>query len=300
MIPFFKGLYEKFTKKKGSHSLKEFEYDKEYEKFRKDIRGNYFRMVLFGSSNTGKSYFLKNYLLKLILDQYDCVVLFITDSIVYEYIDTFRKLGFPDNCIRICTRNHLQCLQYMIAKQAMNRDIEKSKKMKKNIFRSNLLFIWDDVLDPKITGEKIFVDQFTNYRHYQISIIFVAQITTKIITPQIRNNISFFGFFKLPDQYQKRILIDNIGACLNNANDAEKPFYNNEYCHDAESLYKDIIGSKDYGHIIINGKNVIVHMTNGDHYNKCEKNDTHIDDESEEPASVEETDYNIYTSVPEK
>jgi len=203
--------------------------------FKKQIRNNFFRCLIYGSTGSGKTYFLLNTLIPMIKDQYDDI---------FVFTRSFNKKDYKDYpCV---FKNHYNILKKLISVQ------EKKKEAK----RGNILIIWDDILDKKLFDKKEFKEQFINLRHLNVSLILLTQICNKIIATEMKGNTEFSVFFRINHRAQRRELIQKICECL----DDEDELIDKQLIVKAKKIYKDKIKNKKYGYLIFNYKDQILNL----------------------------------------
>jgi len=178
----------------------------------KKLNKNYFKMLIMGASNSGKSYFLMNTILPLLKKKYDEYCIFTREFNKREYQHTFRTKMRKEPRIYIGKDNILEKIRKIMNAQREN--VKKYDKRGIPIYHTNILFIFDDIIDEKLFKEPLFMELFFNMRHMQISTILCAQLTNKAIATQMKGNTDFFVMFRIGDMYQRRFYEEIIGGCL--------------------------------------------------------------------------------------
>jgi len=180
--------------------------------FKASLRQDFFRMLIYGASGSGKSFFLTKKLLPMIKDQYNAIFIFtLPENNGYYKKAVEREMNKK---LYLVNQGFLPVLKKITEQQRGNTSGKDELGNPK--FRSNLLFIWDDVLSEKVLRNQEFVDQFTHMRHLHISTILITQITNKAISPQLRSNVTHSVIFKINDYMQRRDvhkLLENVVAC---------------------------------------------------------------------------------------
>lgn len=212
----------------------------------KEIKKKFFRMIVFGSSQSGKTYFVLNILLPSIINSYDTIYVFTTKGNKKSYENKFDELNLKknDQNYEIITKNYIEELENLRDQQEDN--VIGTNDIGENIYGSNVLIIWDDILDGKVTKQKPFRDMFTNMRHLQFSTIFLTQIVNKVITTDMKANTSYFVIFKIGHYDQRREALKLIKGSIGLPTDSDK-------MAQAKALkcYHENIQNPEYGYLII-------------------------------------------------
>ena len=183
------------------------------------------RLIVTGSSNTGKS-FLVEQLVKKHVDKFYKIVICGNRN---------RLLDFPETA---CITSHYKSDSEPIFNPFTEIDSYQVKLNKGNQF----LLIIDDLME--IVYQSAVVSKiFSAGRHLQTSVILLCQSfypsgAGKNIYPQIKNNSSVFIFTKLRSKNQ----IANISRHLQEDKKSQKFFV---------ELYKKHVQSKKYGYLVV-------------------------------------------------
>lgn len=187
-----------------------------------------FRSIIFGSSGSGKSFFLTQKLFPKIQEQYDFIVVF-TRPTNYEYYirqtyDTYANRPLPPpkqswfsfnpepqpvtNFVYVSTDPN-EFTTIIDSMPEYQQDNIKSIDDEGNpVYKYRGLFIFDDVLDERFSKSQSIINVFTHYRHYNIDTFFLVQTSAVQITPLMRNNIDIFIMTKMK-------LAEMRNRCLN-------------------------------------------------------------------------------------
>ena len=267
------------------HKKHQMKIAEEYNDMKKAMRLNYFNAIFLGKTNSGKTYMLNNFVLPAIIDMYDVIVVFTRKNNVESYTDDIvKKLKFPKANLMFVVDHYLEQLNKLVILQENNID----KNSEKLAYKSNILIIWDDVLDSKMFDSDMFTRQFTNFRHLQISVILLSQITNKIINTRIKGNITFNFIFRINNKRQKDEVYDLIEQSIINDNDMND-IDNKNSKDEAKKLYRECVLKNKYGHIVISEDGTILHKT--------KKNELDNDDNSDDNSDNDDTDETDYKRI---
>jgi hypothetical protein len=209
----------------------------------------FFRCIIFGSSGSGKTYLVLNRILPMLKNSYDNVIVFTRSHNNKQYRKAIKKIfgDYPT----IINSNFKGNLKKIRVKQERNEDKELSKKEDHPVYRSNLLFIWDDILDESLFKDQDFMDQFTNMRHLQCSTIVLSQVSNKVINTQMKANTNYFIFFKLNNKIQRRMALNMIEEVV------DWKFGSKDPAEDSKKIWNKNVIDKKYGYIVITDDNEI-------------------------------------------
>lgn len=210
--------------------------------FRHSIRKDFFRMCIIGNSGSGKTYFTLKILYPMIRNQYDEVFIFTRSHNNIQY----NKI-IPE--AHIFNKDFLDHVVMIRAKQEVN--IKQYASDGKPIYKTNVLLIWDDILDKKMFNDQLFVDLFTNMRHLQTSTILITQLSSGVLNTAIKSNCTHFAIFRINDPHQKRPVMRIIESGIVNTYAREKIFLELEEAKKkASDLYNSAIMRQEYGYIL--------------------------------------------------
>jgi len=262
----------------------------------KAFREDYFRCIFYGGTKSGKTYLLLNSVLPSIIDQYDNVFIFTKKDNKTEYEHAMKAMGLPETHYKMVFSQYILQLKRIRMLQEINVNEQLSQKKGKTVFNTNILVIWDDVLDEKLFNEPDFLDQFTNFRHLQISVILLSQITTKILNPRIKSNVKFYIFFRINDAHQRRECISILEGCILKANDRKSITTNAKF--EADDLYRSVIGLGKWGHIVCDETGEILHITDQlKKENNTQKDQINTTESNDKPKSNTSNDMSDCNSV---
>lgn len=216
-----------------------------YKQLIKRFKNDYFRMIIFGCTGSGKSYFLAKQLYPIIKKNYDNIVVF-----TRKFNATFYEKQIP-NCSLITDKDTiLDSIKRIKETQEMN--IKKLDNLGCPIYKTNILFIFDDIVDEKLFKDDEFKEIFFNLRHLQISVILLSQISNTAINTSLKANCQFFVIFKLNDMYQKRFAMQLIEQSVMNE---DPSFTDNDIKTKSKKIMISSLYDKKYGKIIIDDQN---------------------------------------------
>ena len=162
------------------------------------INNDYFRMLIFGSSGSGKTYFTLHKLLPELRKRYHQVFL-----ISPSYLKSQYEQVIPRHCL-----THIDCHKFKKGYELkdvlkmIQATIEKTKigrdQTGHTMYKYKTLIIFDDALHETVDQE--LSNSFAHFRHYQTSLIFLSQHTKKICSPMMLGNTNFIVMFNMKGQ----------------------------------------------------------------------------------------------------
>lgn len=207
----------------------------------KNVNRGYFRMLIFGASNSGKSTFLLRKLWPILTKKYEKVIL-----ISPEFNHTqYRKVIGNKLTFKSTECGTKEIIAYITAlKEGIIKNMQ-TGETKSGIptYKYNTLLIFDDVYIKNLNKDDNFISIFSSFRHIQVSTIYLAQNIENMTTPTMRINSTFIVYFRLPGRGGKTAIKD-IGDQLFINDDKErtaKAFY----------IYKERVLNIKYGCIIL-------------------------------------------------
>jgi archaellum biogenesis ATPase FlaH len=236
--------------------------------FLKSLKDDYFRMLILGESGSGKSYYLKHYILPTIVSKYTMYYIFTTKTLVDYYKKILTDLKIDSNHVKVFGFDGENILTIPLIIASIGTNIDKNERIeqlpdKQWKYRDSSLFIFDDILNPTVMNNTIFESMFTNFRHLQISVIVIAQISNKSVSTRIRSNTSHLVLFALTST-QADYPIDSIARTIT----AKYYTLGTKKIKDiAKTLYYEITNKK-YGKIKIYNNTIEFDKQDRDSVNK--------------------------------
>jgi hypothetical protein len=211
--------------------------------FTNELKKKYFRIILLGKSQSGKTYFLENRIIKNIREDYDKIIIFTDDM----NKNSFKKKFEPCSVI---SKNHEEVLRKMTDKikksYVYNDNNEKLYAKNGDLLRPyNFLFVFDDIFSPKLLKSEIFIELICILRHLQISVVFITQHCEIILNRLIKSQSDMIVLMKTSDQYSRNRFIDIIQTALINDYEDKKRK------EKAMKIYNEIVLNNKYGKVIV-------------------------------------------------
>lgn len=246
-----------------------------------------FRMMIYGASNTGKTYFLKNFLLPVLKKKFDKVYIFTVKHNVEPYKRRLESLGFVDteSYTIFDDPNPMFIRMALTALNELKNKLYKLDEYDSDdnpIYSQEWLYIFDDILNKKLTESPEFLDIFISGRHSYTSVIMISQVTTDIVTPKIKGNLTHKIIFPTDNKFQKLEYLNLIGSAIESAYDDQgQSLSESEIREKANTFYiRGVKGEKNkYRYIIIDGKNKMMLSPKGKVSKDDEDNDENYDNE---------------------
>jgi hypothetical protein len=195
---------------------------------------HHFRCLVTGASDTGKSFFVTQVLFPHIQDKFDRVLIFTRSANVPYYekntkyfraaqekktFATRFKEWFTgekeptDNFVRIIT--DLSEIPGELSNIPEEQEIVREEKDGTPVYRYNYLIIFDDILHEKLMKSQIITDLFTHFRHYSVSVFFIAQASSYFIPSVVQNNSSVLIITSMEDRDMRNSLLrHHVFTCI--------------------------------------------------------------------------------------
>lgn len=159
------------------------------------LNNDFFRMILFGASQSGKTHCILHKLLPVLKKRYHRVILISPQNIKGQYQQIIPKHAFSYiNCHEFKKgyemSDVLKMLQQLIENTKIGRTQDGHDK-----FKFNTLIILDDAVSEKVDPQLQLA--FCRMRHYQCSIVFVSQHTAVLTSPMMISNSNYILLFNM-------------------------------------------------------------------------------------------------------
>lgn len=195
---------------------------------KKRITEKMFRMIIFGQTASGKTYFLANSVLPAISKNFDKFVVFTKKYNSEVYRKMLKKVGVEEKDIiifnvsllsdpedtTIIKQDYVIPTLQSIAKTQERNVLPDLDKEGHPTYKYRVLCILDDILNEKMMKSSAFEDVFYTYRHLNISVILLSQISNKCISTQMKGNTHYNVIFKMQGHYQtlypRQLIADSL------------------------------------------------------------------------------------------
>lgn len=173
-------------------------------KFNYDALKDNFRMIVFGASGSGKTTFVKSMLNNNLTKYYKNIF------IVTPKFHDIQYKNIKTNGSKICyigTKDTSEILGFLkeLQRQRYNRIYDKNENGMK--FKDKVLVIFDDIINDKLVRNSSFSELFGACRHLDISLIFLIQDISTVVSQFMKNNSSHFVLFSLRNIKRNRDFI---------------------------------------------------------------------------------------------
>lgn len=204
---------------------------------------DYFRMLLFGAGQSGKTWYIVNVLLPLLFKKYQKVFV-ITPSynqsvykkvIPKQFLTCIDPTKFDDkNDLEVCFKK----IQFCIEQTKVGKD-----ETGHDVYKWNSIVILDDVLSPKFSRSETMIQLFARFRHYQVSTIMTSNAWRVLVSPLMLNNTTYIVMFNMKGD-ARNCAINQLMDYFNytNERDGKKK---------AEKIFQDYIENKRYGSLFL-------------------------------------------------
>ena len=235
----------------------------------KKINNGHKRILVFGKTGSGKSYWLMKTLMPKIIHKYDDIVIF-----TRGHNNSYYQLGFKEFNKKPFIFNDVSKYIDMLKniRKLQNGNVKNKSKDGTLIYKSSILIIFDDVLDEKLFKTMEFMDLFTNFRHIACTTILLSQLVNGVINTGMRTNANFLVFFNLGPG-QRRGAIDMISDACDSENIKKAK-------EEARQIYKENCQAKQYGYIIVSDDGYIS-FDIGENKKKFDESESDSESESE-------------------
>lgn len=213
------------------------------------LLAQHFRMIVFGSSGSGKTYYICNKIIPVLLEKYQAFFV-----ISPNYNGGVYPKHLPKTTMTIdSTKFHkgdglpekLKQIEFVLQSY-------KKKGVKDQhghaIFKYNSCIILDDVLSEKDAKSDELPNMFMRFRHYNCSLIFTSNSCTRIVSQaMIANSTHLIHFrFTAKPRNDAKHMIENYIDCKGTEKEIKK---------EVEKVYTKYLDEKKYGCLIIDVTN---------------------------------------------
>lgn len=168
------------------------------------------RTLIIGPSGSGKTTLLTKVIYPAIQDKFHLVYIITVKKNEKTYLDMLPKNKFITEEIIspkgevIKKKTKIPYAIFKFPQSPFDIDNYISEMLlyqEKTERRYNILLIYDDVYSTQLKSSDKFVQQFTNFRQYNISVFFLIQTLTELFSNTILNNLSYMIFFQQNTTY---------------------------------------------------------------------------------------------------
>jgi hypothetical protein len=245
-----------------------------------------FRMIIFGSSGSGKTHFLESAIWPNIRNfntgfagdanrtkekRFDKVVVFTPahnnsrykkfyypevaekikreDGSIGENIMIYNDVStYPEIINAIKTRQ----ISDVVMHKKDGVPVPKLKEDGNPVYKYDILMIFDDILDKKFVNSDEVANLFATFRNINISTVFIIQDVAVFTTPMIRAQMTVLVLCKLLDKKSRNIILreyiaPSLDAFMKESDPKYDPDTIEELC---EELYKSIVEGHKWGKLI--------------------------------------------------
>lgn len=233
---------------------------------KKHIPKDSFRMIIYGATQTGKTYFLRHHLLEQVADKFDKIYVFTVNHNKDTYTKILHeKLKYIEGeTYDVFTDPNPDFILQMISVLGALRDkMYKTDKYTDEgdpIYGGEWLYVFDDILNKTLTSDPEFRALFVAGRHQGISVVMITQVTNDVITTAIKGNTDMVVIFPIYNTFQRREILARITeALIKRHDDRHEEVNSNSLVHEARSILSEILGDTNkYRFIMIDQQNDIV------------------------------------------
>jgi hypothetical protein len=198
------------------------------------IFDHFFRCLVTGASDTGKSFFVTQVVFPHIANDFDRVIIFTRDANVpyYEKNTKYFRAARDnktfltkakewltgeeeqtDNFVRIVT--DLSKIPEELSNIPAEQEIVREEKDGTPVYRYRYLIVFDDIMHKKLMESQIITDLFTHYRHYGVSVFFIAQASSRFVPSVVQNNSSILLITSMEDRdMRNNLLRHHVFTCV--------------------------------------------------------------------------------------
>lgn len=143
------------------------------------------RIYIVGKTMFGKSYWMKEYIKKYIINSFDRIFYICPSK---HSPGTLKDLNFGSTKFKLFISEDKNEIAGMLAYYC------KLKDENEKLGNEKWIFIFDDFIKREITNKAPFVQLYTRQRHINISVVFITQKVTAL-PPEVRNSSSKIVMF---------------------------------------------------------------------------------------------------------
>lgn len=203
------------------------EYDVE------QIFDHHFRCLITGASDTGKSFFMTQVLFPYLKDKFDRVIIFTRETNVPYYEHNTKDFaarkenksfgqrvkewftGEEENERFVHTVTDLREIPSILSSIPQEQEKVGATADGTPRYRYDYLVVFDDIMNEKLMKSQMITDLFTHYRHYQVSVFFVAQASNRYVPAIVKNNSSVVVITSMEDRDMRNDLLrHHVYACI--------------------------------------------------------------------------------------
>ena len=220
-----------------------------------------YRCIIYGSTDTGKSYYLANMIYPEIKDLFHKIFVFSKTS-----NKGFYEKHYGKNILFFTNKSEFKNLITKIRnKQTDKKNIKGVDEEGNPIYKKRLLFIFDDVISEKLVKSEEFGDLFTNGRHDAITTFFLIQTCSVVVSTLMKNNVEISVICRFLNRNMKnRITMDLIDPIDYYYTNKGKNISEKELRIKTNKIYNKIVLNQEYGKIILCHKKCVIYYDSKD------------------------------------
>ncbi len=231
--------------------------------FIKSLKEDSWRMLIMGKTKSGKTHLTMKTILPAVSKSFDVVIVFTRKFNEKYYEKQFENIGRVPKKEREGDRKYVILTfddDANIRSDVINAINNVKKTQLENVkeydeegipeYNDRILLIFDDILDEYMMQLPDFMSMFISFRHIDISVILLSQISNKAISTQMKANTEHSIFFDLNNQFQRRYPIEVIADTFPDIEDKIRH-------QKAEEMYKKKCVETKYGYLIVSDGKLI-------------------------------------------
>ena len=177
------------------------------------------RNIIFGASNSGKTFLLQKRIYPKIFKTYEYVFIITQITNNQGYISMIPNNYFMKEVgsgitkkmpqVEICNPLNVKEIENELQKIKKFQEANMIRDYKGNIlkdingdiiYKYNVLLIFDDIVSKKLKDSDLFSNIFTTYRHWKITLIFLIQSIYGFIDSLMTSNTTYLTIYDLSGQ----------------------------------------------------------------------------------------------------
>ena len=199
---------------------------------------DFFRMLIVGASQSGKTKMLLDLWESVLSDQYHEIYVF-----TIEDNKEFYRVNFGTKHVYTNEQTCILDIESIIAAQRKPSNILRYDQDKKPVYKKRILIVFDDIISESLVKTPTISQLFGAGRHSYISTVFIIQHPKSVVSTFMKGQITHLLMFKTVTPSAREWCVEMLAYA------GRSKVENKDIMREAKRLYDDVVLDIKYGYI---------------------------------------------------